>query len=104
MTDKTFEELESDLTHDAYKFIEKLQKRIEELEKQREWQPIETAPQDASAYLGDNGEWRTPQICSYGMTFYAEDLGKILHRVILSHAYTPTHWMPLPQLPQIKGA
>lgn len=79
--------------------------RIEALEAQLaafQWQPIETAPRDGAAFLGywpdnfgndngtpirtwrDSGKWQNPFEAAY------DD----------DDEYTPTHWMPLPELPK----
>lgn len=68
--------------------IERLQQRIEELEKRGEWQPMDTAPKDRPIIISDgetvaSGWWYTG--------------GEVPDRWMPLN--TPTHWMPLPAAP-----
>lgn len=62
--------------------------------KDREWQPIETAPKDGSAYLGVIAPNGQPFIA-----FYEEEDGHQCQIQTEPKLHKPTHWMPLPQPP-----
>lgn len=76
------------------------QKQIEELTREREWRPIETAPRDGTPILGFNGAaqtvvaWWAPGGGYWNLVAcgaYAED-----------GEWTPTYWQPLPAPPSHK--
>lgn len=57
----------------------------------QQWQPIDTAPKDGSAFLGYFDEWQCVMIWDMGNKRFLTDDGR--------HFAYPTHWMPLPQPP-----
>lgn len=77
-----------------------------ELLKACEWQPIETAPKDGTAFVGSNGKYayRTMLGRYYvkwpheeGGPTYAEKWNKETGDSV--YPWKPTHWMPLPPCP-----
>ena len=82
--------------------------RIEELEEKLAWQPIDTAPTDRTMFvvigviLGTgNGltggkKYTTDPVC-----VWRDEDGAFAR---WQHIWPPTHWMPLPTAPIIKGA
>jgi hypothetical protein len=71
-----------------------------------DWQPIETAPKDATAVL----LWPDIPVCIYRGNAPAEIvLGYYLpvdrewYNPERQHTFDPTHWMPLPEPPQEGG-
>jgi len=83
----------------------KLRTRIAELEAEREWQPIETAPKDGTEIrLYD----KTYDICMGSWKYMSYDeLGGIYEPNCQwweSHGYKlrPTLWMPLPEPPEVE--
>jgi len=78
--------------------LDQLLKRNFELEKQREWQPINrvTVGKDIIVKTSDNVCTVTPTI---------DDCGFLIFISCGSNStvvYNPTHWMPIPQLPRTK--
>lgn len=71
------------------KEIERLQSRVDELEAERQWKPIEAAPKD--------GTWvviKQPgmgPVCVYWASGKWNNGGSGVY-----HGKRPTHWMPLP--------
>ena len=62
---------------------------------QNEWQPIESAPRDGTAFLGfeADGEWLMGVMIYSGQTFVREgDLG--------GYVTWPDYWQPLPPPPE----
>jgi hypothetical protein len=59
-----------------------------------DWQPIETAPKDATEVLGWNGY-------SYLITFWGKEWRRWEFKAIKENgSWHPTHWMPLPNPPK----
>lgn len=86
------------------------QARLEELEAQQMWQPIETAPKDRTAILLCN---RAGSFIGYYMPVYQSGYRPKgpWSSLLLNHEHMPrdgaheqpTHWMPLPQPPTEKS-
>lgn len=100
--------------------ISALKSRIEELEKDMEWKPIETAPKDGTWIITTCGNNFLPCIvrwCDFldwpelfhsdfikprwlGDEQGREQTNEQLFDEISGSTYEPTHWMPLPQQPK----
>ena len=103
---------ETDVAQQAIADFEEAKGKIEELEKASQWRPIETAPKDGEEILVmymhidtqivHNGFWlEDPQDPdSTGWWTYLRSEGA---REKLEGWRMPTHWIPLPKLPAIKG-
>ena len=72
-----------------------------------EWQPIETAPKDGTAFIGFDG--RRPFLCTrqkYYVKYPHQDGGPTFRDGFSGDYYdhispeSPTHWMPLPAPPK----
>lgn len=66
------------------------------------WRPIGTAPKDGSALLITDGE--NIEVCEWECNPYLEDGGRWQGTYYDGYGFTynngePTHWMPLPELP-----
>lgn len=71
--------------------LTQLTTRTQERDEAREaltWQPIETAPKDATPVLGFERSERSPQVMRYTGAYWTSIPG--------GYACHPTHWMPLP--------
>lgn len=94
--------------------IQDQQARIRELEAKNQWQPIETAPKDRTKILayglqGWNDDYESyhneivPQVVSWYCSDNEdpEEEGKWVVDTCSYYVETlnPTHWMPLPELP-----
>lgn len=90
--------------------IRDLQARVKELEKNLEWQPIETAPKDSTDVLLFGKQFHNSGLKKF-IGHWASDLSGeeqppfegwfylISHGEYSSCWEAPTHWMPLPEPP-----
>lgn len=84
--------------------VEYCDKILSALEAQRDggWQPIETAPKGGSTYIGiiefAPNQFGEPFMCNYD-----KEKGHICVYQTEIIPHKPTHWMPLPQLPETEG-
>lgn len=107
----------------AERRAEAAEARIQELETERQWQPIETAPKNKKllvAYQNRLGNWRIVTGCYHTQLAWSDDhwrddddeseyapegwyeesdSSETIYRTDLP----PTHWMPLPTPPQALG-
>ena len=85
--------------------------QLEELQKESQWQPIETAPRDGTEIIITNGcDTCTgkyyPSVVQNYAPFFAQSVDGELrnegfdYKVEPVYFYEPTHWMPLPQPPK----
>lgn len=59
-----------------------------------QWQPIDTAPKDGSAFLSCDAEFYKETLCA---TFFDDECQWLMN--FSYSAVRPTHWMPLPAPP-----
>lgn len=74
-----------------------------------QWYPIETAPKDGTmilvcAYSPDHPQYYSPRSGCWA-TYHPNAKGKAFWRTdrICGDKMNPTHWMPLPDVPEQKG-
>lgn len=71
-----------------------------------EWQPIETAPKDASFIIGWSNEFSSPSIFLWTCLHQWDDpkdvFGWVMAEGDWSYGFELTHWMPLPKPPAAK--
>jgi len=89
--------------YEAMLEIERLRTRVAELEAERAWRPIETAPKDGGCILACDArtvDWYLvvgwSQTSDIGWGWSTQD-GLTYHQDSL------THWMPLPAAPKSEG-
>lgn len=70
--------------------IAALEARVRELEGERGWRPIETAPKDGTTVLARQGNWAA---------FHTYWNGDSWSPVEYNGSFRPTHWQPLPLPP-----
>lgn len=92
------------LSHEAARHIRALDDHVKELEAEREWRPIETAPKGKSILLGVCASIATIYI---GRKRYGEDWEpqprEFVWREDNSGRFShPTHWLPLPEPPRTR--
>jgi hypothetical protein len=64
-----------------------------------EWRPINTAPKDGTLILAWDG--RAALLAYWGRSNAVNPFGWIGGHCHINHIDQPTHWMPLPDPPQI---
>lgn len=80
----------------------------EAIAKEREWRPIETAPKDGHILLAFplrgviRGIWRSDQDAKKPRPYWSHDCERIFG-VNATRNDQPTHWMPLPDPPEIRS-
>jgi hypothetical protein len=85
-----------------------LQAENEKLKSSMEWQPIETAPKDGSLILCGNkmeiaiASWSTSAWVSKKQDDGSYGAWLVFDARSDSETISPSHWMPLPDPPQIK--
>lgn len=78
---------------------EVLKARIAELEAERKWQPIETAPKDGTGIIGMSIQGEKKTVCWIADGYMDGDRWVFASFDLDEDEYTnPTHWMPLPKM------
>lgn len=78
---------------------EALKARIAELEAERKWQPIETAPKDGTGIIGMSIQGEKKTVCWIADGYMDGDRWVFASFDLDEDEYTnPTHWMPLPKM------
>lgn len=99
------QELE-ELLKESYKDADEvLRPRVAELEKEQQWQPIETAPKDTFVLLaGPSGYATIETVFATGRMCSDYHKGRWIDHAnddLTDWGFVPTHWMPLPYVPAI---
>lgn len=73
------------------------------LQRQMEWQPIETAPKDGTRLLLARKQRMSGELIVVSGYWNSGGAFHMPHWSTSSNLFDPTHWMPLPPLPETEG-